>query len=335
MRSRSTRSSLTPARHRMAAFGLALALCATGCAASDHAPEASASPAYPLTVVNCGVTVVFEGAPRRTIAIKSTAIEMLLALDLEDRLVGVGFPDGPYSQRWMTESPPFVVSERVPAQEAVLAREPDLVFAGWESVFSAEGAGDRSLLAAMNVDTLVSPSACQDPSSQPNPLTWDHIWAEIALIGAVFDVSERADALIEQQRAELTASVPDDRALTAVWYSSGSSTPYLGGGIGSPQLIMQAAGLTNILDDVPMTWASASWESVIEADPDVIVLVDSAWGSTEKKIAQLEGNPATAALTAVRDHRYLVVPFAASEAGVRTVEAVQTLRAQLAELIIP
>ena len=120
--------------------------------------------------------------------------------------------------------------------------------------------------------------------------------------------------------------------LAALWYSSGSDVPYVGAGTGAPELIMDAVGLRNIAADVHDSWASLSWEAVVDADPDVIVLVDSAWGSTQKKIAQLEGNPATAALSAVRAHRYLIVPFAAGEAGVRTVEAVETLAAQLAEL---
>ena len=64
----------------------------------------------------------------------------------------------------------------------------------------------------------------------------------------------------------------------------------------------------------------------------MIVLVDSAWGSKEKKISVLEGNPVTAQLDAVKNHRYLVVPFAASEAGVRTVSAAADLAKQLAAL---
>jgi len=92
--------------------------------------------------------------------------------------------------------------------------------------------------------------------------------------------------------------------------------------------------LSNIAGDLPATWSSYSWEAVVAADPDVIVLVDSSWGSTEKKIAQLESNPATAQLTAVQRMQYIVVPFPAGEAGVRSVEAVETMSEQLADLDI-
>ena len=97
-------------------------------------------------------------------------------------------------------------------------------------------------------------------------------------------------------------------------------------------MIMDAAGLTNIFADVHDTWTSAGWEQVVAADPDVIVLVDATWNSAQKKIDLLESNPATSQLTAVREQRYLTVPFAAGEAGVRNADAVASLGDQLAAL---
>ncbi len=66
--------------------------------------------------------------------------------------------------------------------------------------------------------------------------------------------------------------------------------------------------------------------------PDVLVLVDAAWNTAEAKIERLESNPATAEMTAVREGRYLTIPFPATEAGVRNVDAVVDLAAQLEAL---
>ena len=290
----------------------------------------------PLTIDNCGTEVTFSSAPERVLAIKSTSIEMLLALGLEDRLIGTAFPDGPPAEEWADRAADLVVvSERVPSQEATLDLEPDLVYAGWESNVTADGAGDRDTLASLGVATYVSPAACQREGYQPHPLTFENVFTDIAEVGAIFDAAERADALVSAQRERLAAVVPDDRDLTALWFSSGSDIPFVGAGIGAPQMIMTAAGLTNIASDIEETWSSLSWEAVVERDPDVIVLVDSAWGSTEKKIEVLEGNPVTAQLSAVREGRYLVVPFPAGEAGVRNVEAVESLVAQLKAIDLP
>jgi iron complex transport system substrate-binding protein len=95
---------------------------------------------------------------------------------------------------------------------------------------------------------------------------------------------------------------------------------------------METVGLKNIAADVKATWAPLGWESVVDADPDFIVLIDASWNTVQKKIDMLESNPATAGLSAVVNKRYLVLPFASSEAGVRTVEAAASLSQQIAEL---
>lgn len=320
-------------------FTASLALTACGSAPSIAAPPSpspEAASAYPLTIDNCGTSVTFDGPPERVLAIKSTSIEMMLALGLQEHIIGTAFSDGPAATQWAPAAASLpVIDEKVPGQEATLDLEPDLVYAGWESNVTADGAGDRDTLASLGVNTLVSPSACQEPAYQPNPLTFDDVFGDIAQIGQIFNVSERADELISSLQKRLDDVSPDSRGLTALWYSSGSDTPFVGAGIGAPQMMMDAAGLTNIAAGVPETWSSLSWEAVVDADPDVIVLVDSAWGSTEKKIGVLEANPATAQLAAVREHRYIVIPFPTAEAGVRNVEAVESIDDQLSKLNLP
>ena len=71
---------------------------------------------------------------------------------------------------------------------------------------------------------------------------------------------------------------------------------------------------------------------MVDANPDVIILVDSAWNSAEQKKKLLAENPITSKLDAVINQRYLIIPFPASEAGVRNVPAVVDMAGQLAAL---
>lgn len=350
MRLRPTRRPALPAVLAVtASAGLVLALAACG-GDVDGAAGAGAAPAttpsassdapvattYPVTLDNCGFAVTIDAAPQRVVTIKSSTAEMLLALGLGDRIVGSAYLDGPVpdsladAARGTAVETPF--SDEVPGTEATLALEPDLVYAGWESNVTADGAGDRGTLEQLDVDTYVSPSACKGEGYMPDPLTFDQVFAEITEAGEIFDANQAAADLVAQQRETLASVTPDDRGLSALWYSSGGDTPYVGAGIGAPQMIMDAVGLENVAADVHDTWTSMSWEQVVADDPDVIVLVDATWNSAEDKIARLEANPATAQLTAVREHRYLTVPFPATEAGVRNVDAVVDLAAQLQEL---
>lgn len=304
-------------------FGLALLALSAG--------SAFAQTSYPLTIDNCGTAVDLVAAPARVVTIKSTATEMLLALGLEDKIVGVGFQDGPVPEQWTAAASALtVLSDKLPSQEVVLEVEPDFVYGGWESNFAADGAGERATLTELGIASYVSPAACR--SIKPAKLSFDGLFAEIAEIGTIFNATEAADALVAQQRADLAAIVPDTQGLTALWYSSGTKAPYVGAGSNAPAMMMEALGLENIMGSVDDGWVAASWEAVVDANPDVIILVDAAWNSAEQKKKLLAENPITSQLDAVISQRYLIVPFPASEAGVRNVGATADMAAQLAGL---
>src|SRR5690606_36786085 len=143
-------------------------------------------------------------------------------------------------------------------------------------------------LAALGVAAYVAPAACR--SIKPAKLSFDEVFAEIEEMGAIFDVVPAAEALIAEQMAALAAIEPDARELSALWYSSGTKTPYVGAGSGAPQMMLEALGLENIMAGVDEGWLSTSWEAVVDADPDVIVLVDATWNSAEQKKQLLAEN---------------------------------------------
>lgn len=309
----------------LASFGLA----ACAAPAPVAAPTAVAE-AGPVTVENCATTVTVDAVPKRVVTIKSTSTEMLLALGLGDLIVGTAFQDGPVPEEWADDAANLpVLADKVPSQEVLLDAAPDFIYAGWESNFSADGAGARDDLAALGVTTYVSPSACQS-AGQPAKLSFDNIFGDIEEIASIFDVD--ATELIDSQRETLESIEPVGDGRTALWFSSGSDTPFVGAGIGAPQLLLETVGLENIAGDIDATWAPFNWEAVVDANPDFIVLVDAAWNSADKKIGILQTNPATANLDAVKNGRYLIIPFAASEAGVRSVDAAADLARQLDEL---
>jgi iron complex transport system substrate-binding protein len=316
-------------------FALGLAGCASSAATSADAPTTSAT-AQTVSVDNCGFDLEVTSPPERIVTIKSTSTETLLALGLGDRIIGTAFPDGPVPETWASDAADIpVISNFAPSQEAVLELEPDFVYGGWESNFTAEAAGERSTLESLGIGSYVSPAACKAADYKPAALTFDLVFDDIIEAGRVFGAEEAAAELVDTQAAQLGTITADDRGLSALWYSSGTDVPYVGAGIGAPQMMLDKLGVTNVAADINDTWSSLSWEAVVDADPDVIVLVDASWNTAESKIALLESNPATAQLTAVTNGSYLRIPFAAGEAGVRNVEATADLASQLTALEIP
>lgn len=318
--------------HRLCSllFGVVLVLSVGACTTTPEAgTDSEVSSEFPMRFDNCGMTVELDTAPERIVTIKSSTTEMLLALGAGEQILGRAFPDGPIPDQWTQAASHIeLISDRLPNQEALLDLEPDFVYAGWESNVTSEGVGERDSLSAMGVNSYVSASACQG-ENQPEKLTFDLVFEEIEEVGRWSGHSAEADDLVTQLRKELDELDSVDQPLRTLWFSSGNDVPFVGAGIGAPQMIMEAAGLENIAGEVKDTWTPMSWEAIIDSDPEVIVLIDSDWGSTEKKISEINSNPAVANVTAVKNQRYVVVPFAAAEAGVRNVEAVRTILEQL------
>lgn len=323
-------------RAASAASVITLTVALAGCSAAGAVPAEpteSDAPQSAVAVDNCGTEITLDAPPERIMTIKSTTLELLLALGLQDRIIGSAYSDGPVPDEYIDAAADIpVISDKLPSQEATLAAEPDFVFGGWESNFSIDGVGERDTLHDLGITTYVAPSACKDPQYMPDPLTFDSVFDEFMQVGEIFGAQDAAEQLVADQRARLDALEPDARELTAVWYSSGRDEPYVGAGIGAPAMLMDAAGLRNAFADEHNTWTSASWEKVAELDPDVLVLIGSPGNTVEDKIALLRSNPVTSTMDAVIDERFLTLDFAAAEAGVRNVDSVAALIDQLGEL---
>lgn len=262
---------------------------------------------------------------------KSSTLELLLALGVEDSVVGSAYLDGPVPDELMPEDwSTNIVSDEIPSREVFLSLEPDFVLAGWESNFSADGIGERDQLADMGIEGYVLPPACEFDDDTDQQVVYEDVFSMIEELGEIFDVEQEAAQLVEDQQQELDEMVQPTDEVDVLWYSSGDDTPFVAGGAGTPQMIMEAAGVTNVLADVPRTWFSSSWEAFVAESPDFIVLVDAPWNTAKQKRERLESHPAASQLEAVQSENYIEVPFAATEAGIRNVDA----SSQVAEAVV-
>src|SRR3954453_20271245 len=240
-----------PPRSRPAAptaLAAAAILLLAGCSASSAHPAASGSPTAAsagatVVVPHCDKRLTFATAPKRVVSIKSTSTEILLALGLGDRIVGTAFQDGPVPTKWKNQAAGLhTISDFMPSEEALLALEPDMVYSGWESAFSSDQAGTRAELTALGVGSYVQPAACRTTGA-PAQLSFSDVFGELKQVGSIFRVDAAATRLVAQQKAELATVTKSTKGLSALWYSSGTDTPYVGAGTGAPELVMETVGL--------------------------------------------------------------------------------------------
>ena len=68
------------------------------------------------------------------------------------------------------------------------------------------------------------------------------------------------------------------------------------------------------------------WEKIASAQPDVIAFVDYPSQTFEEKVKILESNPATKNLEAVKQKRYVNLPYAMWTSGPLNIDAAEYMR---------
>jgi len=319
----------------LAATALAVAtLSACTDAPEPKAKEAGDPAKFPVEITSCGFTSEVTAAPEKAITLNQGATEIMLALDLADHLAGTAYLDDAVAERWQAaydEVP--VLSKEYPTNEQLLQAEPDFVYASYSSAFEKNVAGPRKKLAETGVASYLSPFGCEDKAQRPEP-SYDAVWDEVEAVAGAFGVPERAEKIRDDQQATLDDLEKEaaGKGVSVVWWDGGTKAPTVGAGDGGPALVMDAVGVTNAFGDAEGSWIDSSWEDVVAADPDVIVLVDASWDTAADKRKYLESDPVLSKLTAVEQGHLVTIPFSESTAGVRLVDGASSLGEQIAAL---
>lgn len=287
------------------------------------------------SIDSCGTVSTFGTIPTRVITLNQQATEIMLALGLEANLIGTAYMDDTIPERWKAAYDSVkVISDRYPAREVVLAENPDLLFAGFASAFGEKATGSQSEWNALGIPTYLVNAECREQHPPTVKLTTAPLFIDLERLGDLFDAKDRAKVIADDIHARLdaVAGANPGAGRTAFLFDSGTDTAFSAGCCGAPALLMEAVGLKNISDNVEGRWADLAWEAVATASPDVIVLIEAEWSTSAEKIAFLKADPVLSELDAVKNERFVIVPFSATLLGVRFVEGVEQLGADLAAL---
>jgi iron complex transport system substrate-binding protein len=229
-------------------------------------------------------------APQRIVSLAPSVTEILFALGVGDRVVGVStYCDHPPEAAKIDRIGTFLQ----PNVERILARRPDLVI----GVPSPTNRTSVEQLESLGARVLVV-----------NPELVDEIFAAIRTIADAVGVPERGAALVQRIEREIAAvtdrlaAAPRPRVLLLV-----GRAPFIAAGPGTyqDQLIGLAGGhnLAAAAAVAGVRWPSIGLEFIVKQAPEVII--DASMGSEE--LADQAGAEAFWAdfptIPAVRDHR--------------------------------
>jgi iron complex transport system substrate-binding protein len=292
---------------------------------------ASSAFAYPVTVESCGRDVTFEAAPARAISNDVNLTEMMLALKLQDRMVGYTGISG-----WKTldeglregvkELPEL--SPKYPTKEVLLNADADFYFAGWNYGMKVGGEVTPETLEPLGIKVYELTESCIHIMAKNKP-TMDDMFVDLLNLGKIFGVEQRAEELVagyRKQLDEITTRIGGiEKPVRVFVYDSGTEKPFTSGRFGIPTAMIEAAGGVNVMDDVEKSWTEVSWEPVIERNPEVIVIVNYGDVTAEQKIAFMKETPAFKNLDAVKQDRFVVLEYVEATPGPRNVQAIDRL----------
>ncbi|WP_104911490.1 ABC transporter substrate-binding protein [Pseudomonas sp. LG1D9] len=284
---------------------------------------------YPLKIQSCNREVTFNQAPEHAVSHDINMTQMMLALGLKSRMAGYSGVTG-----WKSVTPQMAqlldglpeLASKYPSVETLLNANVDFFFAGWDYGMRVGGDLTPQTLQPLGINVLELTESCAFVMKRP-AATLDDTYNDLRNLGKIFDVQERANALIarmQAQVADIQKNLPAEKPRVFL-YDSGEDRAMTSGRLGMPQALIEAAGGRNILDDVDASWTRINWETVVERNPQVIVIVDYSEISAAQKQQFLLDNPALQAVDAIKHQRFIVIPYVQATPGIDNVLAVQTL----------
>jgi iron complex transport system substrate-binding protein len=299
---------------------LGLAACSSSTPTATASAPAKPSSSYPVTVTSCGVPVTYDATPQRAVANDINTTEDMLALGLESHMVGTfgAVGDGPVGQ----PIPPqyqagFNKVRDVDPQsyftlEELVGLHPDFLFAGWNYGLQVGTNLTPAYLAKFGIKTLVLTESCAHVQPGKNSISINDTYTDLRNLGEIFAVQGRAQQLIASMQAQVAAvqaKVANLKPVTVFDYDSGEAAPVTGPGLAMPNPLISLGGGTDILASVKQSWTTVSWEQVVAAQPECIIINDYGTPTAAQKEKFLETYPASKNLPAVKNRCFLPLAY--------------------------
>lgn len=250
-------------------------------------PSASVAPAFPVTLTDDeGTKVELKEAPEQIVSLTPAETEILFALGAGDRVVGkvediANFPPE-------AKDVPVVGTFSGVDVEKIVAAGTDLVIAGGNGGTQPDAI---QKLRDLRIPVLVVYAA-----------DVQGVYHDIELTGDAVGAADRADDLIASMKAgfDQVASATSGASKPRVFYETGDQPSIYGIADGSVYAQMiELAGGTPITTGSATSWEQST-EKLVAADPELIILGDSAYGVTADAVAK---RPGWASISAVKNRK--------------------------------
>ena len=158
-------------------------------------------------VSSCGRNVHVEQPPSAAVASDINLVEMMLALDLADNMIGYAGVDGrsDFADEFSQDAEKLrELSNRYPSKEVLVGSGADFYFSGWGYGLSINGDVTPHSLEPFGVTVYELRESCAHILDK-SPASINDLYNDLMNLGAIFGVNERAAELVESYKSRLEA----------------------------------------------------------------------------------------------------------------------------------
>jgi iron complex transport system substrate-binding protein len=315
---------MVPVRRLAALVAATIPLAACGAQVADDPGTQT------VTVARCGEEVEYT-TPRRAVVYEGGSADKMFALGLTDHVHGYVMPPAnpPVAESpWAAEYAKVdFLGDDLLNKELVVEAKADFVVAGWRSGFSDERGITPEILDGLGIQSFMHAESCYNYPNHPEQVTpFEALYTDLTRLGRIFNVEDRATTVVAdlKDRVEkVKAQAPQGDPVPVFLYDSGTDQPFTAGSQVPPNEIIEFAGGRNIFADLDQRWTQVGWEPVVQAKPEVIIILDYGDQPAQEKIDFLKTSPTTASLPAVVHNRFYVLDYNEGISGPRNVDGLE------------
>ena len=257
-----------------------------------------------------GREVVIDEIPQRLVSHVPGITEILFALGLEERVVGVSdFCNYPEAARLKNQVGGFFN----PSMEKIIELDPDLVLTNGSVEYV------MTQLDSLGITYIIL-----------GPKDIDGILKNIELLGKVTGTEGRAKEVIKdmQDRMSQVVTKVEGAPRVKAFYTFATTdlnNPWTGGPGSLVDSLINMAGGKNIAAKTVAPWVQISTEEVVSSDPEVLI-VDAKMGSAVTQIAELKRHAIWSGITAVEQGRvYPIDGDLVNRSGPRIIQGLEKI----------
>lgn len=264
--------------------------------------------------------ITYDKVPERAVSVAGFTTEMMLSLGLEDKMVGYSYQDNEVPEEYADAIAKVKnLAKENPSQEVLLNEKPDFL-TGWVTAFN---------------DKTFPPQFCEDngikiyvPRVEYPNATMDTVYEDYKNLGKIFGVEDKAEKQVSKMKkeiAEVEEKVKDEKPVKVFIYDSGEKEPFTASA-GLPTDMIKKAGGENVFAGEKDNWLNVSWEKVVEANPDQIIITKyNVSDDANAKKEFLMNNPALKDVKAIKDGNVFIMGLSEIIGGPRNPGGIKTM----------